>query len=83
MRTQPSSTVAASYYGTSRQIYGYIYGGSGGSYQTFDAIENSSGVWDGAVPFIPGLPISIPNNFFARPPRASYWRTRHRRLRMR
>jgi hypothetical protein len=61
-----SRTVAASYYGTSERIYGYIYGGSGGSFQTIGAIENSTGVWDGAVPFIPGVPTSIPNNFFAR-----------------
>lgn len=61
-----SKTIAASYYESSDRIYGYIYGGSGGSYQTIGAIENSSGVWDGAVPYIPGVPISIPNNFFVR-----------------
>jgi len=61
-----SKTVAADYYSSSEQIYGYIYGGSGGSFQTIGAIENSSGVWDGAVPFIPGVPTSIPNNFFIR-----------------
>jgi hypothetical protein len=64
-----SRLVAADYYGKDRhhrRIYGYIYGGSGGSYQTIGAIENSSGVWDGAVPFIPGVPTSIPNNFFVR-----------------
>jgi hypothetical protein len=61
-----SETVAARYYGTDRRIYGYIYGGSGGSYQTIGAIENTSGVWDGAVPFIIGVPTSIPNNFFVR-----------------
>jgi len=61
-----SKTVAASYYGTSERIYGYIYGGSGGSFQTIGAIENSLGVWDGAVPYIPGVPTSIPNDFFAR-----------------
>ncbi|MFD0695928.1 PKD domain-containing protein [Paenibacillus sp. GCM10027628] len=61
-----SKTVAASYYDSSKRIYGYIYGGSGGSYQTIGAIENSIGVWDGAVPFIPGVPTSIPNTFFAR-----------------
>ncbi|MFB3160180.1 hypothetical protein ABLO26_02285 [Neobacillus sp. 179-J 1A1 HS] len=61
-----SKTVAANYYGTSDRIYGYIYGGSGGSFQNIGAIENSSGVWQGAVPFITGVPTSIPNNFFAR-----------------
>nr|WP_255374639.1 PKD domain-containing protein [Cohnella sp. OV330] len=61
-----SKIVAADYYGSSKRIYGYVYGGSGGSYMTIGAIENTSGVWDGAVPFIPGAPTSIPNNFFAR-----------------
>ncbi|MGO4373692.1 Tat pathway signal sequence domain protein, partial [Paenibacillus sp. MCAF20] len=61
-----SKTVAAEYYGSSDRIYGYIWGGSGGSYMTIGAIENTSGVWDGAVPFIPGTPTSIPNNFFIR-----------------
>ncbi|MEI2396176.1 PKD domain-containing protein [Paenibacillus phytohabitans] len=61
-----SETVAAKYYGSSKPIYGYIWGGSGGSYMTIGAIENTSGVWDGAVPFIPGTPTSIPNNFFIR-----------------
>ncbi|MEV4114722.1 PKD domain-containing protein [Nonomuraea sp. NPDC049695] len=62
-----AKTVAAAYYGSgSRRIYGYIYGGSGGSYQTVGAMENTTGVWDGAVPFIPGVPTSIPNNFFVR-----------------
>jgi hypothetical protein len=61
-----SRKVAADYYGTSRRIYGYIYGGSGGSYQTIGAIENTTGVWDGAVPFIPGTPASVPNSFTVR-----------------
>ncbi|MGI5329529.1 PKD domain-containing protein [Actinomadura nitritigenes] len=61
-----SRTVAARYYRSSRRIHGYIYGGSGGSYMTIGAMENTTGVWDGAVPFIPGVPTSIPNNFFVR-----------------
>ncbi|WP_419872327.1 PKD domain-containing protein [Candidatus Pristimantibacillus sp. PTI5] len=61
-----SKVVAAEYYGSWRRIFGYIYGGSGGSFQTIGAIENSKGVWDGAVPYITGVPTSIPNNFFAR-----------------
>lgn len=59
-------TVASDHYGTSGRIYGYITGGSGGSYQTIAAMENSDGVWDGGVPYIVGDPSSIPNNFFAR-----------------
>jgi len=61
-----SRQVAQVYYGTEEKIYGYIYGGSGGSFQTTGAIENTSGVWDGAVPFIPGCPTAIPNNFLCR-----------------
>ncbi|UGQ10994.1 Tat pathway signal sequence domain protein [Yinghuangia sp. ASG 101] len=61
-----SRKVAAEYYGSSRRIYGYICGGSGGSFQTVAAMENSVGVWDGAVPFIIGSPVAIPNFFFAR-----------------
>lgn len=61
-----SREVAHRYYGSSHRIHGYLYGGSGGSYQTIAAMENSSGVWDGAVPFIVGDPSSIPNNFFIR-----------------
>ncbi|WP_425826616.1 PKD domain-containing protein [Streptomyces fractus] len=61
-----AETVAADYYDTKGTIYGYIWGGSGGSYQTIGAMENTKGVWDGAVPFIPGVPTSIPNNFFVR-----------------
>ncbi|HSA53295.1 MAG TPA: Tat pathway signal sequence domain protein [Yinghuangia sp.] len=58
--------VAARYYGRSGRIHGYIWGGSGGSFQTIGAMENTSGVWDGAVPFIPGSPVAIPNFFFIR-----------------
>lgn len=61
-----SRIVAAKYYGWFGRIYGYIYGGSGGSYQTIGALEGSEGVWDGAVPYITGVPTSIPNNFFIR-----------------
>ncbi|XVQ06490.1 PKD domain-containing protein [Spirillospora sp. CA-255316] len=61
-----SRTVAARYYRSTRRIHGYVHGGSGGSYQTIGAMENTTGVWQGAVPFIPGVPTSIPNNFFVR-----------------
>ncbi|MEU9246187.1 Tat pathway signal sequence domain protein [Streptomyces sp. NPDC048385] len=61
-----SRTYAAKYYGSSRRIHGYVWGGSGGSYQTIGAIENTEGVWDGAVPFIIGTPYSIPSSFTVR-----------------
>ncbi|MET0360490.1 MAG: hypothetical protein ABW048_01935 [Sphingobium sp.] len=59
--------IAREYYGEpARRIYGYVYGGSGGSYMTIGALENTSGVWDGGVPYVIGTPTSIPNNFFLR-----------------
>lgn len=61
-----SKNIAAEHYRYSEKIYGYIWGGSGGSYQTIAAMENTNQIWDGAVPFIIGDPSSIPNNFFAR-----------------
>jgi hypothetical protein len=61
-----SKQVAARYYGSPGRIHGYVYGGSGGSFQTISAMENTTGIWDGAVPFIPGAPTSIPNTFFVR-----------------
>ena len=62
-----AEAVAADYYDSgSRRIYGYLYGPSGGSFQTVGAIENTVGVWDGAVPIVLGVPTSIPTNFFVR-----------------
>lgn len=62
-----AKTVAAEYYGEpDRRIYGYLYGGSGGSFQTVAGIEHSTGVWDGAVPFIIGAPTAVPHTFFVR-----------------
>ena len=61
-----SRTVAADYYDWTGRIYGYVWGGSGGSFMAIGAIENSTGVWDGAVPFINGAPTSLPNNYSAR-----------------
>ena len=62
-----AETVAADYYGWgSGRIYGYIYGPSGGSFQTIGAIENTTGVWEGAVPTVMGVATSIPTNFFVR-----------------
>ena len=61
-----SKSVATRHYGTAEQIHGYIYGASGGSYQTIAAMENTSGIWDGGVPMVIGAMTSIPNNFFIR-----------------
>ncbi|MGH7857343.1 MAG: hypothetical protein ACREQY_08430, partial [Candidatus Binatia bacterium] len=46
--------------------YGYIFGGSGGGYQTITASEQTIDVWDGFVPFVIGSPLSIPDNFTIR-----------------
>lgn len=61
-----SREVAAEFYQDKRRIYGYIYGGSGGSLQTAGAVENTEGVWDGAVPIIQAVPVSFMNNPTAR-----------------
>ncbi|RRJ64629.1 hypothetical protein EHV15_18125 [Paenibacillus oralis] len=60
-----SRVKAVEIYGPHRP-YGYIYGGSGGGYKTISFMENTTGVWDGAVPFVIGSPVSIPNVFSAR-----------------
>lgn len=59
-----SREVAKRLYGDHRP-YGYVYGGSGGSFKTFACIENTE-VWDGAAPYVIGTPYSIPNSFTIR-----------------
>jgi hypothetical protein len=56
-----SRVVAAQLYGNSAPTRGYLYGGSGGAYQTLGAAENTDGVWQGTVPFVPGVPNAIPS----------------------
>ena len=66
-RVYQSSAAAAEYsrvlamerYGCSRP-YGYVYGGSGGGYKTMACAENTN-AWDGAVPYVIGSPVSLPN----------------------
>jgi hypothetical protein len=60
-----SRKIAAEMYGPHR-TYGYIYGGSGGAYRTLGSMENTEGVWDGAVPFVIGSPMAAPNGFSVR-----------------
>lgn len=62
---QYSRVKAAELFGEHRP-YGYIYGGSGGGFKTISFIENTTGIWDGAVPFVIGTPMAIPNVFTAR-----------------
>ncbi len=61
---QFSRVVAKKFYGEARP-YGYAFGGSGGSLRTIGSIENTSGVWDGVVPYVMPTPMSIPNSFTA------------------
>ena len=64
-----SRVVAADVYKESRgehRPFGYLFGGSGGAYQTMGAAENTSGIWDGFVPFVPGCNHAIPSMFTAR-----------------
>ncbi|WP_317928581.1 hypothetical protein [Halioxenophilus sp. WMMB6] len=51
---------------SSTRPYGYIFGGSGGAFRTIAGFENAEGVWDGAVPFVVGSPMSLPNVFTVR-----------------
>lgn len=57
--------VANRLYGPHRS-YGYCFGGSGGAYRTVGGMENTDGVWDGAVPMVMGSPVAIPNVFTVR-----------------
>lgn len=60
-----SRTVAATMYGDHRP-FGYAYGGSGGGFRTMGAAENTTGVWDGFVPYVIGSPMAMPNVFSVR-----------------
>lgn len=63
---QFSRHVAGQVYQTEKRPYGYLYGGSGGAYRTIGAMESTSGVWDGAVPYVNGSTMAIPNMFTVR-----------------
>lgn len=62
---QYSRVVAQQMYGGKRP-YGYAFGGSGGAFRTLAGMENTDGVWDGAVPYVVGSPMALPNLFTAR-----------------
>lgn len=62
---QFSRHIAQLIYGGERP-YGYCFGGSGGAYRTTGAMESTEGIWDGAVPFVLGSPISIPTTLVSR-----------------
>jgi hypothetical protein len=53
---------SSSVYGVEPE-HGYIYGPSGGGWRTILCVENTRGIWDGAVPYISpaGLGVSFPS----------------------
>lgn len=59
-----SRSLAMEMYGDAHS-HGYLYGGSGGAYKVFSCIENTT-VWDGAVPYVPGSPMALPNTVVCR-----------------
>jgi hypothetical protein len=59
-----SRIVAEQMYGGGRP-FGYAFGGSGGCFKTTSGFENTT-TWDGAVPFVCGSPMAIPNVFTVR-----------------
>lgn len=60
-----SRRLAAEMYGAHRP-YGYLFGGSGGSYQVMGSAEHTDGVWDGFLPYVLGTPYAIPSMFTVR-----------------
>lgn len=58
-----SRQVAQRVYNTDKRPFGYAYGGSGGAYRTIGSFENTTGVWDGVVPYVMGSNMAIPNMF--------------------
>ena len=59
-----SRIIAEQMYGANRP-YGYAFGGSGGCFKTLSGFENTT-AWEGAVPFVCGSPMAIPNVFTVR-----------------
>jgi hypothetical protein len=60
-----SRSLAIELYGKHRS-YGYLFGGSGGSYQAIGSAENTHGVWDGFLPYVMATPNAIPSMFTVR-----------------
>lgn len=61
-----SRIVAKRVYETSERPYGYLFGGSGGSFKTMGCMEATEGIWDGAVPYAMANPMAAPNVFAPR-----------------
>jgi hypothetical protein len=56
-----SRVVAERVYGSVDRPRGYLFGASGGAFQTIGAVENSDGVWDGSIPMVLSTPNAIPS----------------------
>lgn len=63
---QFSRKVAQKVYGYEHRPYGYVFGGSGGSFKTIGCVEMTKGVWDGGVPYVIANPMATPNVFCPR-----------------
>lgn len=63
---QFSRKAAQKIYGYAHRPYGYVFGGSGGSFKTMSCMEMTEGIWDGAVPYVIANPMATPNVFCAR-----------------
>lgn len=61
-----SRKVAKRIYEAEERPYGYVFGGSGGSFKVMGCIEGTDGVWDGAVPYVMANPMAAPNVFAPR-----------------
>ncbi len=61
-----SRTIAKKLYETDTRAYGYLFGGSGGSFKTMGCMEATDGVWNGAVPYVMANPMAAPNVFAPR-----------------
>jgi hypothetical protein len=72
-----SRVLAIELYGEHRP-YGYLFGGSGGSYQTIGGAENTRGVWDGFLPYVMATPNAIPSMFTVRMHALRILRQRHK-----
>ena len=60
-----SRALAIELYGDHRP-FGYLFGGSGGSYQVMGSAEKTQNVWDGFLPFVLGSHHAIPSMFTIR-----------------
>lgn len=53
-------------YGYRHRPYGYLFGGSGGSFKVMSCMEMTKGIWDGGVPYVLANPMATPNVFCPR-----------------